>query len=124
TATALSLTAPTTSATAGDLVTLTATVTNTNSPASPLGYVTFYDVTTPVGVATLSGGLAAIGFVPTLAATHDLTATYTPAAGFQASQTATGTDIDISPAAAAQLYLSQQPTFAQSGKYVGGPVTV
>src|SRR5262249_14456329 len=123
-ATAVNLSASAPASVAGDLVTLTATVTDTDSPATPLGYVTFYDGTTPVGVSTLSGGLAAVGVSPTLAGTHDLTAIFTPASGFQPSQTVSPTELTVSPAAAAQLAFTQQPTFALSGKYVRGPIQV
>jgi hypothetical protein len=123
-ATSTSLAASTIMSTAGDLVTLTATVTNTNSPATPAGYVTFYDGTTTVGVSTLSGGIAAVGVSPTLAVTHHLTATFTPAAGFQPSSTPTTTDLAVTPAAATQLMFTGQPGFALSGKYVQNAVSV
>jgi streptogramin lyase len=112
------------SSTAGDLLVLSASVTTTDSPATPVGYVTFYDGGTLIGVANLSGGLAAVGASPSVAGTHHLTAHFTPAPGFQASQTAAATDLAVSPAAAAGLAFTGQPTFALSGKYVRGPVTV
>jgi streptogramin lyase len=123
-ATAVSLSASTTSSTAGNFVTLAATVTNTGSPATPLGYVTFFDGGTPVGVATLSGGIAAVGVSPTAAGTNHLSATFTPAPGFQASQTAGSTDLAVIPAAATELAFTGQPRFALSGKYIQGSVQV
>jgi hypothetical protein len=64
--TAVSLSVPN-SSTAGDQVTLAAMVTDTDSPATPAGHVAFYDGTTQVGVAPLSGALTASGISPTLA---------------------------------------------------------
>ena len=71
TATTTSLSAPA-SATVGDSVTLTATV----SPAGATGTVTFKDGSTTLGTGTLSGGAATFSTTALTAGSHSITANY------------------------------------------------
>ncbi len=110
--------------TAGQVVTYVATVSDTNSPAVPLGYVTFLDGGNVIGTSTLSGGVAVLTTTPTLAGGHRITAAYTPTANFQAISTLTPFMQQISAGAAARVVFGQQPTYTYSGVAFMPPVTV
>jgi streptogramin lyase len=75
---------------------LTATVTTTDSTAEPTGAVSFYDGTTLVGTSAVSGGVATLTTTSLAAGDHpDLNAVYTPTVNFQASNTTTPLDEQI-----------------------------
>jgi hypothetical protein len=86
TASTTSLSAPA-SATVGDNVTLTATV----SPAAATGTVTFKDGTTTLGTGTLSGGTATYSTTALASGSHAITASYAGDATYEASTSATST---------------------------------
>ncbi len=100
-----SLTASPTSATLGQTVTLTATV----SPANATGNVTFFDGTNPIGGASLNNGAATLPISSLAAGSHTMTASYSGDGTFNAStsapvgvtvgqgSTATTTSLSVSP---------------------------
>jgi hypothetical protein len=97
---------------AGQVVSYIATVSATNSVATPTGYVTFSDGNTVIGTSTLSGGLAIVSTTPTVAGAHTISATYTPSANFQPSSTDAPWTQQVNTGAATQVLFGQQPTFS------------
>jgi hypothetical protein len=95
--TVTSLAASPTSANPGDLVTLTATVTNVGVTLTPPGSADFYDGTTLIGSAPISQATAEAVFTTTTLASgqHSLTAAYPGSTAFQPS-TSTAVTVDIS----------------------------
>ena len=73
----------------GDLVTLTATVTDgtSGSTGTPTGLVVFLDGTTPIGTGTLSSGVGTFTTSLLAVGSHSITAAYQGDANFKASAT-------------------------------------
>jgi streptogramin lyase len=111
-ATSIAVSSASSSATAGQLVTYIATVSSTNSPATPAGFVTFLDGNVVLGTSTLSGGVAVVSTTPTLASDHSITASYTPTANFQGSSTTSPWTEHINAGALSGLVFGQQPTMS------------
>lgn len=94
TATTTTLTPSTTTPTEGVSVTLTASV----SPSAATGTVTFYDGTTSIGSATLSGGTASTTVTFSTTGAQSLTATYGGSSSY-ASSTSSAVTVTVSAAA-------------------------
>ena len=74
--------------------TLTATVTAASvGAAAPTGTVTFYDGTTPIGVALVSAGSAAVSVTLSATATHSITAVYSGDVNYAPSTSAAITGV-------------------------------
>jgi streptogramin lyase len=114
-ATSLALASSANPSTAGQLITYTATVQATNSPATPTGYVTFFDGSTPLGASTLSGGLAVLSTTPLTAGAHNITAAYTPTPSFTGSSSPVPLVQQVNPAAASLFIVSGFPSPATAG---------
>ena len=72
----------------GQSVTFTATVAADSGTAKPTGTVTFKDGTTPIGMGTLTNGVATFTTSSLSAGTHPITATYGGSANFNVSASA------------------------------------
>lgn len=111
TATSTSLTPSANPATAGDEITLTATV----SPAAATGTVTFTDGATTLGTSAVSGGSATLTTSALVAGDHALTAAFTPADGaFLASTSATLTQV-VDPVVVAPVFEPKVAVFLADG---------
>jgi hypothetical protein len=79
------------SVTLGDIVTLTATVTDasTNSMGTPTGLVVFLDGTTPIGTGTLSSGVGTFTTSLLAVGSHSITAAYQGDSNFKPSYSPT-----------------------------------
>ncbi|GGA80048.1 hypothetical protein GCM10011507_34120 [Edaphobacter acidisoli] len=93
------LTAGASSAAPGQPVTLTATVkdASANSTGTPSGAVTFFDGTTQLGAATLSGGVAVYSTTALVSGTHTLAAVYSGDANFTGSNASLASGVVITP---------------------------
>jgi hypothetical protein len=102
----------------GQPVTLTATVTNTQTSAPPAGNVTFYDGATVLGTVSVDGSGSAALTVSTLAVgKHSLTASFSdPAGNFAASGSPKAASLIVSKAntTTALTATTNSPVFGQS----------
>ncbi len=101
-ASAISLSASSTSITPGQSVTLTATVTDASlsSTGSPTGTVSFYDGTTLLDTATLSGGAASYSTTALAAASsNSITAVYSGDENFTGSSASAAVSVVVAPLA-------------------------
>jgi hypothetical protein len=122
-ATTTSLTISPTSPLAGQVVTLTATVTPASVGALPIsGSVIFYSGTTQIGTGTVSGGVAVATFTPTGTAAETLTAVYSGDTLYAAS---TSIPVVITPALTpVSIVLSAVPTTGIAGTSINFTVQV
>jgi streptogramin lyase len=109
---------------AGQLVIYTVTVGANNSLATPTGFVTLFAAGTPLGVGSLSGGVAVLGVTPLVAGSESITATYNPTGNFTGCTTAQALSQQLNPAAASQVVFGQQPVFSFVNFALAPTVTV
>jgi hypothetical protein len=107
-ATTTTLAAAPTTATAGQNVTLTATVTATDG-GTPTGTVTFYDGTTSLGTGTLVSGSAAYSTTSLTVGSHSITASY-GGDGNYASSTSTPITVTITSSSSGDFTVGLSPT--------------
>jgi Bacterial Ig-like domain (group 3)/FG-GAP-like repeat/FG-GAP repeat len=107
-ATTTSLTAVPTTATAGQNVTLTATVAAIDG-GTPTGTVTFYDGTTSLGTGSLSSGTAAYSTTSLAVGSHSITASYGGDANY-ASSTSVPVTVTITSSSPGDFTIGLSPT--------------
>jgi hypothetical protein len=103
----------------GQSVTLTATVTNSQTTASPTGTVTFKDGTTVVGTATVSNGVATLVLSSLTAGRHPLTAVFSDPNGNFVSSTSSSVFVTVTAAKTSATLQS-----SASSTIYGQPVTL
>jgi len=113
----VALTASPTSATYGNKVTFTATV----SPNAATGTVTFYDGTISLGSSALNSGSASLSTSALAVGTHSITASYGGASGYAGS---TSSAVTVTVTASATTVTTTTLTASSTSTTTGGSITL
>jgi hypothetical protein len=110
--------------TVGQAVTLTAALTQTVSPDTATGTVSFADGATPLGSVPISGGTATLTVSTLAAGSHSLSANYSGDAGYAASTGTTTQVVQAGGKTATTTSLAVSPNPAVPGQTVSLTATV